>query len=377
MGEWQTGWMRAIADVSAFETSVEDVTLRMSVVSGLSGESVRLELSNRFGATSLMVGSCVLAAGGRSAEALFDGRPEVEIAPGESRWTDPASLTVERDGDVRIDLYLPETTMHSTGNYSRTSVGVSAPGNFAGLDDFGTTELPMLPAPDGSELPSPVPFLRRLEVQAAPPEMVVACLGDSITAGGWPEVAAAALEGEVDLVMLNLGIAGNRLRVDPAPEIASFGLSGVSRFSEDVCATSGVTDVVIALGTNDIGLPGAAAPASDLPAADQIIDAYRRLIVEAQNANINVTIATITPFIGAEGIDSNRDAIRNGVNDWIRTSAPNFVDFDQAVRSEAHPDRLAEEFDSGDHLHPNETGTQRLGRAMANEIARRRGLELG
>jgi lysophospholipase L1-like esterase len=54
------------------------------------------------------------------------------------------------------------------------------------------------------------------------------------------------------------------------------------------------------------------------------------------------------------------------VNQWIRTSGEfdRIVDFDAVIRDPAHPTRLKPEFDSGDHIHPNDAGNQ----AMADAI---------
>ena len=40
------------------------------------------------------------------------------------------------------------------------------------------------------------------------------------------------------------------------------------------------------------------------------------------------------------------------------------IDFDQAMRDPARPARLRPAYDSGDHIHPNDTGYQ----AMANAV---------
>ncbi|NDZ79282.1 hypothetical protein G3I19_12295 [Streptomyces sp. SID10853] len=250
---------------------------------------------------------------------------------------------------------------------------VSEPGDHVGSPDFPAVELPTVEAPDGSRLPLPVPFVCGLEVFGPEVPVTAVCLGDSITAGGWPEGAQELLAPRLDVVMLNAGIAGNRLRTDPGASIASFGPSGVSRFESDVLSVAAASDVVIALGTNDLGLPGAAAPLADLPSAQQMINSYRRLSDRAAEAGLGVTIATITPFLGAEGYDGTREEIRRVVNDWIRTAAPHCVDFDAALRDAQNPRRLAEAYDSGDHLHPNTAGTARLAHTMAAHLARRHG----
>ncbi|MFJ1930759.1 MULTISPECIES: GDSL-type esterase/lipase family protein [unclassified Streptomyces] len=299
------------------------------------------------------------------------------MPPGQESWSDPIEVMVRRGGEVTVDLYLPAPTVYATANYWRTPMEVSEPGDHVGSPGFPTVEIPTVEAPDGSRLPLPVPFVSGLDVFGPEVAVTAVCLGDSITAGGWPEGAQELLVPWLDAVMLNAGIAGNRLRTDPGAPIASFGPSGVSRFERDVLSVTGVSDVVIALGTNDLGLPGADAPLADLPSAQQMIDAYQGLCDRAAEAGLNVTIATITPFLGSEGYDDSREETRSVVNDWIRTTAPHHVDFDAALRDARHPRRLAEAYDSGDHLHPNDAGTDRLSHAMAAHLARRHGLAVG
>ena len=151
---------------------------------------------------------------------------------------------------------------------------------------------PTLEGPDGTAMAAPVPFLRSIDVAADDRADTVVCLGDSITAGGWPQMAGALLAGRTNVSMVNRGIAGNRLRQDPAPEIASFGASGLTRFEDDVLGTTGARHVVIALGTNDIGLPGDAAPLDELPSAGQMIAAYQELTDRAAAAGLGVILAT-------------------------------------------------------------------------------------
>jgi lysophospholipase L1-like esterase len=60
------------------------------------------------------------------------------------------------------------------------------------------------------------------------------------------------------------------------------------------------------------------------------------------------------------------EAKRGELNGWIRTTGEfdGVIDFDQATRDPANPLIYRPEFDSGDHLHPNDAGYQ----AMANAI---------
>ena len=92
---------------------------------------------------------------------------------------------------------------------------------------------------------------------------------------------------------------------------------------------------------------------------------------------MGATIATITPFLPAEGYDHDREQARTAVNAWIRSSAPSVIDFDEAVRCATKPERLSAAFDWGDHLHPNDAGEQVMARVMADLVVSRRPFSRG
>ena len=57
---------------------------------------------------------------------------------------------------------------------------------------------------------------------------------------------------------------------------------------------------------------------------------------------------------------------RRAINAWIRTAGgfDGVIDFEQALRDPARPDRLHPAFDSGDHLHPNDAGYAAMAEAV-------------
>ena len=62
------------------------------------------------------------------------------------------------------------------------------------------------------------------------------------------------------------------------------------------------------------------------------------------------------------------------LNAWIRDAGvfDAVVDFDAAVRDPAQPQRLAPQYDSGDHLHPSLAGYRAMADAVPLEMLRRR-----
>lgn len=365
---WQASWTQAVTNIRGMASETRDVTLRFTIPLALGGTQARFVLSNRSGTESIHIGHAALVLGDISAQVTFSGAPTVEVTPGGEVTCDPVDILTSAGENLIIDLYLPKPTEHATGNLTGCTWGLSEPGNHAGLLDFPALPEALVTGPGGVQFVPPAPLLRDVEVQHTETGTIVACLGDSITAAGWPNRASALLQGS-NIALLNRGIAGNRLRKDCAGFAgAFFGRSGLTRFDDDVLNTAGVTHAIIALGTNDLGHPGSpTAPAEAVPAATDLIDALSELVHRSRSAGICPILATITPFMQAEGYDPAREAIRQQVNTWIRSDAPvaTVIDFDRALQSATDETVLASQYDSGDHLHPNEAGQDRLAREAA------------
>jgi lysophospholipase L1-like esterase len=80
--------------------------------------------------------------------------------------------------------------------------------------------------------------------------------------------------------------------------------------------------------------------------------------------------ATMLPFKGHSYYTQNRETERLAVNDWIRQPG-NFdatIDLDAAVRDPQKTDTLLGAFDSGDHLHLNPAGYQKLADTVDLEL---------
>jgi len=224
------------------------------------------------------------------------------------------------------------------------------------------------------------PFLTTVEVRPGETNGAVVALGDSITDGfgstlnanhRWTDVLADRLlvPNGRGTAVLNAGLSGNRLLHDAPEGYPWYGPDALNRFDGDVLGQSGVKYVVVLEGLNDIGLPGYVAPESDQVTSSQLTAGLLQLIQRAHSRGISVYGGTLTPFEGAAypGYYSPaKEAERQQVNQWIRSSESfdAVIDFDQAVRDPDHPARLHPQYDSGDHLHPNDAGYHAMGSAV-------------
>ena len=75
-----------------------------------------------------------------------------------------------------------------------------------------------------------------------------------------------------------------------------------------------------------------------------MIRGYRTIIDRAHAAGVRVSVSTITPA----ALTGEKEAARQSINDWIRTSGAFdvVVDFDSVVRDPANPPRVRPSYDA-------------------------------
>ena len=367
------------ARAGAFSGAFHNQTVRMIVHTSIPGRRVRVELSNAYGAAPLVVGAAHIAlrlkdsaiAPGSDRALSFNGKPGCSIPVGAFMISDPVDLEVPKLGDVAVSVYVPgETgvaTAHSVGLHT---TWITKEGDATGKPDItdAITTQSMY-------------WLSSVEVAAPAAAVSLVAFGDSITDGtrstpntdgSWPAFLTARLQANpatAQVAVLNQGISANRVLQD------GFGISALARLDRDVLSQPGVRWMTILEGINDIGAgigpefvfgPHPNMPAGDIVTPEALIGAYKQIIARAHEHGIKVFGSPLMPFEGAAYYSEGGEVTREAVNKWIRTSGAfdALIDFDAVTRDSANPNRMRAEFDSGDHLHPNNTGYK----AMADAI---------
>ena len=215
-------------------------------------------------------------------------------------------------------------------------------------------------------------FLKAVDVLTPSDTAAVVAFGDSITDGAkstpdtnarWPDVLArrfAADKKLKTLAVLNEGIGGNRLLHD------NTGPSALARFDRDVLSRPGVRFLILMEGINDIGHATDPNGPYDVVTAQDLIQALAILAERAHTHGIKVLGATLTPYTGAKYQSPAGEAMRQAVNQWIRTTIQldGFIDFDKATQDHSNPAIFSSAADSGDHLHPSDAGYKAMGESI-------------
>jgi lysophospholipase L1-like esterase len=386
-GHWVSAWSTAVHASHVYPgmpplLTFENQTVRMVIRPTLGGNRLRIRFSNEFGDSPLRIASAHIAVvkeggaiiPGSDRPLTFGGSATITIPAGAPMLSDPVELNVAPLSEVAVSIFLPQkaeqATYHLLGQHDTY---ISSLGDFTAATEIASPKITRSWY-----------WLADMEVWSTDSTAALVTFGDSITDGfaakaqygDWPNQLAQRLAGAKSkhaLAVDNEGIGGNRVLYDGA------GVNALARFDRDVFAQPGVKDLIFLEGINDIGWPHMKPMQSkDLTAvrenpfagqtvnAKQLIEGMEQIIARAHEHGIRIFGATMTPYEGAGYYTEDGEAVREDVNQWIRSSGAfdGVIDFDAAVRDPNHLTKFKEELQSGDYLHPNGAGYK----AMADAI---------
>jgi len=363
---WNASPLSAPAGAVGSRPGVSERSLRMLVRPSIAGSEVRVVLSNRYGDEPLDLWSVSVAKAGSGAALADNPRPVTfdQLSTGQAPphgvlVSDPVPLPVLPTDTLAVSMYLPgHPGVVSEHPWAMQTSYISDPGDVAASVDgvrFTHTVNSWL-------------VLEGLDVHTDKAMNSVVMMGDSITDGMGSSPDAdrrltddladklAAMGGDKQMAVLNAGIAGNQLLADYPAQV---GESAFSRLSWEVAGRSGVTDVILHAGTNDL----AAGAKSEAVTTGMV-----RFTERAHQAGLRVFLTTITPASTGRHSSPAVVAARGEVNQWIRTHgkehADGVFDFAAAVTDVSNPNRLVYGFDAGDGVHLSDVGYRALAGAV-------------
>lgn len=340
-----------------------DRSYRLIVRTSVGGTNMRIRLSNAFGDHPVTFASAYAGLQRQGAELVhgsnrqlsFGGAASVTVPAGETVLSDPLPGKLAAQANLVISLYVTGAQGPTTGHGMAMQTNYATSGNHAAEESAANWTDPM-----GSWY-----WLDAVDVETSAAIGSVVTLGDSITDGWasttdenrrWPDYLSRRLQAASGITVkgvANEGISGNKVLADGA------GQAALNRLQRDVLSQPGVRTVFLYEGINDI-------KAHSGVTVDDMIAGYQEIIDRAHAAGKCVVGSTVMPFKGWSEYDDAAEAVRQGVNEWIRNSGAldAVTDFDKITRSPYDPQLILPFFDGGDHLHPNDKGMQ----AMADAV---------
>lgn len=389
-----TSWKNAPSD-ALITHPISGLSVRQSFAPHWPGQTVRLRITNRYSSLPVELDRVHVArerAPG-SADVIpdsqclltFDVQSKVTLKPGETRvsdWTHYAITPFER---ISISFHAPGLTPQVTRHLGANEfVYLSTPGDHA-ADASGAA---YQQSPEGYT--SNFLVIEALEVLSRPSVKTLVVVGDSITDGSdsttsfldnqgqgmtatdqrYPDhLQRRILKAGLPIAVANAGIGGNELLNDGW--LPQFGPALVKRLDTDVLQTTGVSHVLLMIGTNDFGNPHLGAA----PTSAEMIAGLKSVVERVQAAGLKIVLGTIPPAEGTvwdglpvlgatplhvqilHGTAEARRG-RDETNAWIRQQklSDGVVDFEACLSNPDRPGYLAPQYNSGDNLHPSPLG---------------------
>ena len=376
---WVTAWGTSQQNLG--QTVISNASVRMMARITVPGQSVRIRLDNAYGSEPLAISSAFVGQRMAGAELipdsnqrlLFGGLTTVTIPAGGSVQSDAVTMQVQAYQDLAISLHTPGTGVQPSqhaGALVTSYLSANGSGDVTGSisgEEFTETTASMF-------------WLKSVDVLTDSADSVIVGFGDSITDGscttldghdrwqdwlGYRLNVNAGASGLGYTAIVNEGIGGNtviRAGLQPAPASTP----GTERLQRDVLSHAGVTHVVLFMGTNDIRRGASAA---------SVIEGVEQIVRQLKARGLKVIAATIIPRHntppGSTFVwDSSKTAIRNEVNQWIRSEADfdAVLDFDRVVH-DSDPNRIFPAYNC-DGIHPNVLGYYEMGRQIPLELFR-------
>lgn len=332
------------------DLGLRNLTFRTRIQPTISGEDVRITLSNEFGTGPLTIDTSSVAKGYEKLpqaiktwtrkNVTFNGQSSVTIPAGETVTSDPVGMSVDALEYLTISLFMKRTeTMKTYGLIGGDTYIMS--GNFAKAAT--TIGVPMKMEADFGEY-SVIPALTGVEVYA-PEASSAVVIGDSTLANDIPILLAEKLQnaGITNVGILQQAIKGNRLLDDGAGILGmAYGEAMMDRFERDALNQPGVERIFLKVGVNDVVHPNCESLKEETRAvtAEEMIAGYKQLIQQAHERGIEVYLFTRTAWkgytrnvLGSDDVQWSPeiDQMRQDINAWIRSSdnpADGYIDLD-------------------------------------------------
>lgn len=375
---WVLTWGQSHSSLSLFHYPSAKKTYRLVIDSAISGKSVRVYLSNRFGSGNVSVGKVTAALCNEEGtvysdfrEITFSGKSSFVIKKGEKLQSDPADIDVKAGYHFCISVFVEKGDLAS-GNLLDNVLLVTANG-----DKTQTKNVPnerrtrdgiIDKASDilGMHFPRPIPLFDSVELLNCDNASAIVVFGDSISQQGfWVNPFEQRIREKFPgrYSVINRSVMGNRLLRDCSPFFVAKGLYGKkasTRIAEDVYPYENISHVILFMGINDICQYGSLdAPTDGKPDLSDMADTVKQFADEIHKKGSRFIFFDVLGFGAANQATDEKNALRKEFNNMMRNNRELFDGFYDIAKVGEDPENdncTRAEFVGADKLHPNANG---------------------
>lgn len=372
VGTWSTSAAKAGIHIPPFihlNNGLLYSTARSVIRPTLSGDSIRLNISNRYSNKPLCISETTVAnlVKGKTitdepVSVTFGGKKEVTLAPGEEILSDVVDFKVETLKKIAVSFYVKHAIMRTKGLYGSDTY--LSPGNCTHKKNFRPWFHLILKTSIATF--QTIPFLTRVDVLADENSYAIVVAGDSTVTNEKPYYLAERLQkmGINNVAVLQQALNGNRVFDDGKGVIGNlYGESLLNRFDKDILSCPGVKKIILKEGINDLLHPRALTTKAytDMTTAEDISNGLQKVIDKAHTNGLKIYLSKLSPFKGfgelAFGIrefdwSPESQEIFDAVNLWMdNCNADGIIDVD-FLYDEKEPYTLKAEY-TNDFIHYN------------------------
>lgn len=368
-------------------------TLRMIVKPDIWGDVMRVRLSNTWGTGPVTFGAVTVGlhsfsgatVAGTNTPVKFNGSRSVTVPAGAEVFSDAFHVrwvhgVGDGDADDRVDptlegrnlavsMYIPghsgPMTFHGTG-LQESFLGAPGTGDHTGddTDDAYPYETSSFFFVDAVDVLAPADTRVLVGAGSSSVDGSITTPGNNDRFLNWMSRRLHEAYGQ-HVSVVNEGIGGDTAGVPGPGQTRPLLQTMAERLDRDVLGTSGVTDVIFYVGTNDWG---------DKIPPDQSIASLKSMAAILRGRGIHVIGSTLITDVGQAGTDDLTMTAHNTINQFILTpgSYDSVADFYNATRDPLNTNFLTTKLQIQYATHSDPTGTPdwlHLGRAGAQAEA--------
>lgn len=343
VGAWSTSPvnvnLKTLGNLIDTELPLKSITFRTRIQPTISGDKIRLTLSNKYGDKDLTIDSMTVAKGSctnartikscTKKTVTYKNNKTIVIPAGQTIKSDPIDLKVNAFDYVTTSIYINDLSKVKTmgliggDTYTKSLNRVNSTTFLGGIHlklsgTFGDFEV--------------IPVLTGLQVSNNDAKSIV-MIGDSTIANDVPLLLAKKLHNENinNVSVLQQAIKGNRLLYPGAGDLGNlYGDSTLDRFDSDVLDQDNVKYIIVKVGLNDIIHPNCKSLNAPKATTTDIITGYEKLIERAHKANKKIYFCTRTSWNGytrnilGRGDDvewtPELEIMRKELNNWVMSN---------------------------------------------------------